>query len=93
MKLSLEISQNAEQVSRAVNAYIDHKVSELQSLQDNIEERDRVRDIMHRKANGTFLWVSLVIQELRTANSWEVLQVVEEMPEPLEELYSLMMGD
>ncbi|RYP18337.1 hypothetical protein DL767_009857 [Monosporascus sp. MG133] len=91
VKLGLEITQNAEQVSRAVNAYVDFKVSELQSLQNDIKRRSRVRDIMCEKANGTFLWVAIVAKELYTANSWEVLQVVEEMPATLEELYSRMM--
>ncbi|RYP58994.1 hypothetical protein DL770_010308 [Monosporascus sp. CRB-9-2] len=91
VKLGLEIAQNAEQVSRAVNAYVDFKVSELQSLQNDINRRNRVRDIMCKKSNGTFLWVALVAEELYTANSWEVLQVVEEMPATLEELYGRMM--
>ncbi|RYP74644.1 hypothetical protein DL771_002910 [Monosporascus sp. 5C6A] len=90
-KLSLEITQNAEQVSRAVNAYVEFKVSEVQSLQGDIKLRNRVREIMCKKANGTFLWVALVAQELYTANSWEVLQVVEEMPATLEELYDRMI--
>ena len=41
-KLGLEITENAEQVSRAVNAYIDYKISELPSLQDDRELRDQV---------------------------------------------------
>ncbi|SPO02440.1 uncharacterized protein DNG_05113 [Cephalotrichum gorgonifer] len=62
--LSLELSENAEQVTHAVGAYIDFKVSTVPSLQDDDEERNQVRDIMCQKANGTFLWVALVIKEL-----------------------------
>ncbi|RYP18351.1 hypothetical protein DL765_003963 [Monosporascus sp. GIB2] len=91
VKLGLKITQNAEHVSRAVNAYVDFKVSELQSLQSDIKRKNRVRDIMCKQANGTFLWVALVAKELYMANSWEVLQVVEEMPATLEELYDRMM--
>jgi hypothetical protein len=38
--------------------------------------------ILHKKANGTFLWVALVVQELdkEEVESWHVLQVVEELP-------------
>jgi len=53
-RLSLELKQNAEQVSRAVDVYIDDKLSRLESLEDD-SLRDQVRDILRRKANGTFL--------------------------------------
>jgi hypothetical protein len=34
-RLSLELKENAKQVSRAVNAYIDHYLSELTEIQHN----------------------------------------------------------
>ena len=91
-KLGLEITENAEQVSRAVNAFIDHKISELPSLQDDRELQDRVRATIYKKANGTFLWVALVAQELERAKGWRILQVVERMPPGLQQLYNLMMA-
>jgi hypothetical protein len=90
--LSLESSHNAKQVSRAVDAYIDSKLSEIRCLQDNDQERDRVRDILRQKGNGTFLWVALVAQELQTANSWDIPKVVEDLPTGLEEVYDRMMN-
>ena len=92
MKLSLELTQHAEQVARAVNAYIDFKVSQVQSLKDDDAKRDQVRDILRQKANGTFLWVAIVAQELQITNSWDILRVVEEVPTGLEELYDRMMS-
>ncbi|KAH7080198.1 WD40-repeat-containing domain protein [Paraphoma chrysanthemicola] len=74
-RLSLELKQNAEQVSRAVDMYIDHKLCRLDSLEDP-SLRDQVRDILRRKANGTFLWVALVVQELERPESWDPLQVL-----------------
>jgi hypothetical protein len=91
MKLSLELKANTEYVSRAVNAYIDDRVSQLESLQDNDAPRDQVRHILRQKAAATFLWVALVVQGLRTVASWDVLDVLEEMPTGLEELYARMM--
>ncbi|PWI64590.1 hypothetical protein PCL_09520 [Purpureocillium lilacinum] len=93
MKLGLEISENADQVCRAVEVYVDLKVSELQVLQHDQDRRDQVRDLLRRKANGTFLWVALVIEELHTTSSWDMLEVVEEMPPTLEELYDRMMQE
>lgn len=90
MTLSLELKHNAESVSRAIELYIDDKVSRLQSLQDH-SLRNHVRHVLRRKADGTFLWVTLVIQELEKADSWEVLKVVDAMPKGLDELYTRMM--
>jgi hypothetical protein len=89
-KLSLELKENAEQVSQAVNVYIRKKLSTIDTLQDT-NLRDRVRDILHRKANGTFLWVALVIQELERPESWDPLQVVEDVPTDLYQLYDRMV--
>jgi hypothetical protein len=89
-KLSLELKQNAEQVARAVDLYIDHKLSCLESLEED-GLREQVRDELRRKANGTFLWVALVIQELENAESWDALTVVEEAPVGLHQLYDRML--
>ncbi|KAK0703385.1 hypothetical protein B0T26DRAFT_658964 [Lasiosphaeria miniovina] len=100
-RLSLELKVNAMQVSHAVNVYIDDKLSGLESLQDGIllEDgtpiRDRVRDILRNKANGTFLWVALVLQELskEDVESWHVLQIVEEVPPGLQGMYDRMLNE
>lgn len=92
MRLSLELKENAEQISRAVAAYIDHCIFELPEMQYEITMQDQVRNILRRKSNGTFLWVALVVRELKRVESWEVLDVVNEAPAGLEELYRRMMG-
>jgi hypothetical protein len=89
-KLSLELRQNAEQVARSVDAYIDHKLSCLESLGE-ADLQKQVRDKLHQKANGTFLWVALVMQELEKPESWDPLAVVEEAPAGLQRLYDRMM--
>lgn len=92
MKLSLELAQNAEQISQAVNAYIDFKIQELKQLQDNHDLRNKIRDILRRKANGTFLWVALVTKELEKAKTWRILKVVKKAPAGLHDLYNAMMA-
>jgi hypothetical protein len=88
--LSLELKENAEQVSHAVNAYIDTKLSHLESLEDD-GLMDQVRDALRQKANGTFLWVALVVRELEKPECWDPLQVVQEAPEDLYQFYDRMM--
>jgi hypothetical protein len=90
-RLSLERKKNAEQIARAVNVYIDDKLSRLESLEDECV-RDQVRDILRQKANGTFLWVALVVQELERPESWDPLQVAEEAPPGLYQLYDRMVN-
>ena len=90
-RLNLELKENADQVTIAVSSYIEHHVSELLDLQDDINLQARVQDTMQRKANGTFLWVSLVIEELKSAESWEVDQILNELPSGLEDLYNRML--
>ena len=90
-RLSLELTQNVEQVSRAIDVYIDNKLSHIESLQDD-GLRVQVRDILRQKANGTFLWVALVVRELENLESWDPLQVVEEAPSGLYQLYDRKMN-
>ncbi|KAF1970549.1 HET-domain-containing protein [Bimuria novae-zelandiae CBS 107.79] len=87
-KLSLELKQNAEQVARAVDVYIDHKLSCLESLGED-DLREQVRNELRRKANGTFLWVALIMQELEKPESWDPLAVVEEAPAAIGSLRKL----
>lgn len=89
-RLSLEL--NAIHVVEAVNIYVDHKVMGLVSLEGDKSLRDQVRDEMRRKADGTFLWVALVAQELEKVGKWKVLGVLKQMPSGLTPLYERMMG-
>ncbi|KAF1959925.1 HET-R [Byssothecium circinans] len=90
-RLSLELKENAAQISRAVDAYIDHRLLELEQIQHDESIQSSVRETMQRKANGTFLWVSLVMKELKDVQAWEVLQVLEEVPTELTEVYRRMV--
>jgi hypothetical protein len=89
MRLSLKL--NTEHVSRAVEMFVDYKVSQLALIEHDNTLQEKVRNQMHEKANGTFLWVALVFQELEQVDSWDVLQVLEEVPADLHLLYDRMM--
>jgi hypothetical protein len=90
-KLSLELKENVEQVSHAVDAYINHGISELANIQHSKSLQKQVRDKMRHKANGTFLWAALVLKELQQVESWNVLRVLEEQPDELIPLYDRML--
>src|ERR1700722_4535719 len=88
-RLSLEL--NADHISHAVDVYVDHKVSQLVSLRNDKALREQVQDQMHQKSDGTFLWVALVIEELRQVLGDDMLEVLEDMPSGLKLVYDRMM--
>lgn len=90
--LSLELKENAESVSQAVHSYIDHRVTEMEIIKKNKELKSKVRDILQRKADNTFLWAALAIKQLQGALKFEVLQILDQMPEGLQSLYQRMMN-
>lgn len=91
--LSLEVKGNASCVSEAVDAYIKHSISCLMSIQDDHGVQEDLRRSIQHKANGTFLWVSLVMKELEKVEVWEMMEVVEEMPVALAALYQRMIDN
>ncbi|KAK2034265.1 hypothetical protein LX32DRAFT_552142 [Colletotrichum zoysiae] len=90
-RLSLEMKENAELVSRAVNTYITECISQLAVLEGDVLLQDQIQSKMQQKADGTFLWVSLVIQELHEAEAWEVMDIIDDIPAGLDELYERMI--
>ena len=88
-RLSLEL--NADHISHAVDVYIDHKVSQLVSLRNDKALQEQVRDQMHQKSDGTFLWVALVFEELRGALRRNLSQVLNRIPKGLTPLYDRMI--
>ena len=88
-RLSLEL--NADHISHAVDMYVDHKVSQLVSLRNDKALQEKVRDQMHQKSDGTFLWVAVVIEELRQVLGVDMLEVLEDMPSGLTLVYDRMM--
>jgi len=89
VELSLEL--NAESVSGAVDAYIDHKLAKLDRLKQYKEDRVKIAEELRKKADGTFLWVALVCKELESVDNYYALDVLHEMPSDLKNLYGRMM--
>ncbi|RDW57291.1 hypothetical protein BP5796_12741 [Coleophoma crateriformis] len=90
VRLSLEV--NADLVSHAIGFYIDDKVNQLVSIKHDQAIRDEVRNTMRHKADGTFLWVSLVFTELQQAQKYDILEILEEVPKELTPLYNRMIS-
>ena len=91
IKVSLEVS--ADQVSRAVAAFIDFKVQNLATVKRyGAELQAEVEKVLRTKAEGTFLWVSLVCKELQGVEYRRTRNVLWDLPPGLDPLYERMMG-
>ncbi|KAL6814637.1 quinon protein alcohol dehydrogenase-like superfamily [Trichoderma camerunense] len=90
-RLSLELKENAENVSKSIDVYINNSISGIEALEDDEELQMQTVTTLKRKANGTFLWVALVIEQLRDTDRRNVEEVLEEIPEGLENLYDLIV--
>lgn len=90
-KLILELKQNAERISTSIDAYIRHHIHEIEALKDDEQLQAKALDILKGKAQGTFLWVALVVEQLHETDHWDVENVLEEVPKDLESLYGLIL--
>lgn len=91
MGLSIDLEENSVSGNDAVGIYIDTRVSQLKSLQDNDALQERIRHTLRQKTDGTFLWVSLVIQQLQTVGSGDIEAVISAVPTDLQGIYAQML--
>jgi hypothetical protein len=91
-KASLHLELNEKSVSAAVNTYIQSKVDFLATQNEyDIDARGAVQRYLSANANGTFLWVALVCQELASFSGWEVEEMLSAFPPGLDAVYMRMM--
>jgi hypothetical protein len=82
-KIGLSLELNAESVSAAVGVFIQYKVSQL-AHQKNYDKQTL-------GADGTFLWVALVCQDLGNTKKRHALKKLDSFPLGLGPLYERMM--
>jgi hypothetical protein len=91
VKVSLEVK--ASHVSKAVAAFVEYKVQRLVTVQRyNARLQAEVQQQLRSKAEGTFLWVSLVCKELESVPLYRTQEVLQELPPGLDPLYKRMMA-
>ena len=88
--LNLEDEANSSDISNAVNVYINERILDIPVLRADISLRAKVHRQLKEKANGTYLWIGLVIQALQKATRWKVSKVINDMPKGLNQLYGYM---
>lgn len=91
-KVMLSLELNAESVSTAVSIYIKHKVLQLAERKKyDKKTRDAVLAHLFANANGTFLWVAVVCENLEKILRWNILAKLNAFPPGLISLYERMM--
>ncbi|KAF2003869.1 HET-domain-containing protein [Amniculicola lignicola CBS 123094] len=90
VRLSLEL--NAESLSAAVGVFIQHKVSQLaQQKKYDKQTQDALFARLTSSADGTFLWVALVCQDLEKTARRNALKKLDSFPPGLDALYERMI--
>jgi hypothetical protein len=91
INVSLEVS--AARVSAAVEAFVNFKVQDLANVKKyEAGLRAAVQQLLQSKAEGTFLWVSLVCKEMERVPLFRTREVLQAMPIGLDPLYDRMMA-
>ena len=75
-----------EDIKSDINLYLEANIDQLPNIDE--EARQNMIATILTKSAGCFLWVSLILQELRGVHtSAEVRQVLEDVPSDMDELY------
>jgi hypothetical protein len=92
-KSVLSLEDNDKPISSAVAKYVGYKVSELAKLKGHDSTtQEAIRTRLLSGAEGTFLWVALVFEDLANAEPWNVVQVLDSLPQGLDALYRRMVN-
>jgi hypothetical protein len=90
IRLCLELNENS--ISAAVVTFIQFKVDWLAHRNKyNRNTRDAVQHYLSINADGTFLWVALVCQELSNTPGWKAQRNLTAFPPGLDALYRRMI--
>jgi hypothetical protein len=92
-KVRLCLELNPESISTAVSSFIQYKVSELaEGKKYDNKTRDAVLDYLSLHADGTFLWIALVCQNLEKIPRRKAVAKLSTFPPGLDSLYERMIA-
>ncbi|KAF3933487.1 hypothetical protein ABW19_dt0206929 [Dactylella cylindrospora] len=75
-----------------INSYLQEQLDKLQDGDETMVFPPDVYDMLSKKANGMFLWASLMVKSLKDASSLDdALDTIASVPGDLDKFYSLVM--
>ncbi|KAI0102848.1 quinon protein alcohol dehydrogenase-like superfamily [Nemania sp. FL0031] len=91
--LIISLEDNSEEVQKSVEQYISDRVRKL-ALQEGYDGnlRTTVEDYLRKHANGTFLWVAIVCEELKGQPADVAEEALRRFPSGLTKLYKRILG-
>lgn len=90
--IRLKTEDEGSNIEADITRFISQKVDEMQeTCHYNSELKERVRTKLESGADGMFLWVSLVVQELLDTPIHLVSEALETTPDSLNELYTYLL--
>ena len=92
-RVQLDLDTN-DRVADAIERFIVAQIEELTELVGLTEGvRTVVREVLLKRAEGTFLWVGFAMHELRKKQTCsQVLEALDDLPNGLPAIYSLMLS-
>jgi hypothetical protein len=88
---STEISLNSDDVIKDIDKYVADKVSELSVHRRFTSLQQEMQDALVKGANGMFLWVSLMVDNLKKikhSTPKDIRQMLRELPKDITALYA-----
>ncbi|CVL06861.1 related to vegetatible incompatibility protein HET-E-1 [Fusarium mangiferae] len=91
-KVALSLESHEASVSKAVNSYISYKIGQLTERKKLKQKAlQELHDYLSQNAQGTFLWVASMCQQLERCRAWEIPSQLYQLPRDLCKLYAQMM--
>ncbi|PCD22178.1 hypothetical protein AU210_015976 [Fusarium oxysporum f. sp. radicis-cucumerinum] len=92
--IDVSLRMDSSEVNADLSDYINFKGEDLaqrKGYSQNLKED--VKAALESRAGGTFLWVSLMINELESTPNYEVADKLKDLPEGLDETYTRILED
>ena len=85
---------DSAKINNDLSEYIDFKVNKITDMEGNEYPdvlKNKVRNALHDKADGTFLWVSLMLAELGGLLMRHVEEKLKDLPQGLDNTYATIL--
>ncbi|KAG6999753.1 Vegetative incompatibility protein HET-E-1 [Fusarium oxysporum f. sp. conglutinans] len=92
--IGVPLKMDSREVNTDLSDYINLKCEDLAQRKEYSQIlKEDVKEALESRAGGTFLWVSLMINELESTPKYEVANKLKDLPAGLDETYTRILDD